>query len=197
MPKRTLRFDWATLAAAAAVAACTGKPKAPDPSDPNAPAVVKVPKVVLPSDTAKPDTMPAYIDRRETVRRTIPAEYAVLAAAITVADRETITSFYTSNATMRLGKSEVPGPQEIARVLADFGTRNSVKELNRTSRLLEGRNGAFVDSGEFVVIAQRTGGQRRVSQGTYRTEWIFDPVTSHWRVRRDELSDLTPVAARR
>ena len=114
-------------------AACGPKPEAAKALDPNAPAVVRLPPPVLPSDTAKPDTVPYYRERIRLARLELSPSYAVLGAAIVFGDRRMVASHYAPDAVLVTPESTYTGSAAIANALVALGPPNSLVEFIRTS----------------------------------------------------------------
>ena len=184
---RARELGTVALLGAVAISACAGKDAAS--SDPSRPAVVKAPQVILPSDTAKPDTMPEHRARSTALSSELSVQYATLSASMIMGDRRTLTSFYSPQAQLRFHDSTSSGVTAVANRLIDVARRSGLTTWVRQSRVLTGHpDSIYVDSGIYVMQAKRPGGPGRVDRGTYVSEWrhLGGPVP--WVLRRDEIS---------
>src|ERR1019366_6262362 len=108
----------------ALVAACGRKAESAKASDPNTPAVVKLPPPILPSDTAKPDTMENHRAKVDATMSVLAREYSVLGAATVFGDRSMIASHFAPDAVLVTSDSSYMGNFAIANSLAALGTSN-------------------------------------------------------------------------
>jgi len=183
------------VVSAVALAACSpGSDEAK--TDPNRPAVVQAPPVVLPSDTMKPDTMPAYRERMAAVQRELASEYALISATAILGDLRTLATEYAQGAVLKLGDSTYTGRTQVADALTDFMRRASVKDMQRQSYVLTTVDSVYTDSGVYAVLAQRAGGKPAEERGTYVSVWRMLPGTRRWELRRDELTPAPPAKRR-
>ena len=176
--------------------ACTERPAParPNAADPNAPAVVQLPPVILPSDTAKPDTTERVRQRLAEATSALGQNYAVLGTAIVFGDRRMIASQYAPDAVLRMPGATHTGSVAIANTLAALGPPKSLKEFKRTSQGTRIADSTVADSGDFVAISKRAGADSLVERGTYVTTWRIHPPPMTWVIKTDELR---PRATRR
>lgn len=178
----------ALAAGTLAVAGCKARDSDSAAADPSRPAVVKAPPVVLPSDTAKPDTMPDHIQRMADLSRQLAEPYALIAFGAVNADRRLLTSFYGPEAVFALGDSTYKGMTAVVDALIDMGRRTGLADWSRQSWILTGHpDSIYVDSGAYVMQARRPGGTARESRGTYVATWRHLGGPTPWVLLRDEL----------
>lgn len=167
------------------IAAC-GKPdaKAADPkaTDPNAPAVVKAPPVILPSDTAKkPDPNAVSM---EYAKVTMARDFAVLAAAISFGDKQMIAAQYAPDATLITPIGSFQGKEAI---VAQFAGMRGLKNFQRLSRKTSIVDSTVVDSGVYEIVLKRPGADSLAEQGTYASVWRVHPEPMEWVMTSDHL----------
>lgn len=172
------------LLALVGVAAACGAEQAKN--DPNRPAVVEAPPIVLPSDTAKVDSMPAFRERVAQLTAELAREYALLGAAMVLDDRRMIAAPYADGAILTIGDSSYTGKTAISFALADFARRNSLKDMTRTTRAIATVDSTVVDSGSYIVRGQRPGGALEQSTGRYIAVWLHH-ADNQWVLRRDSI----------
>lgn len=165
-------------------------------TDPNRPAVVQAPPVVLPSDTAKPDTMPAYRERMEAAQRELATDYAMISATAILQDARTLAGEYAPDAVLKLGGSTYTGQAQVVNALIEFMRRSSVKDLQRRSYSLNAVDSVYTDSGVYAMLSQRTGGAPVEERGTYVSVWRLRSGTPRWELRRDEIMPAAPAKKR-
>jgi hypothetical protein len=175
------------VAVTAAACGKAGRSDAPA-SDPDRPAVVVGPRVVLPSDTAHPDTMPAYRERMEDLKRRVSEWHGFVGAMVVFGDRKVLLSYYAPSATVRIADTTLTGAQQIANGLVDLGRRTSIREFLRAPYRVHATDSVAVDSGTYGILMQREGGPRREERGTYVTTWhrTANPQQP-WVILRDVL----------
>ncbi len=157
-------------------------------ADPSRPAVVKAPPLILPSDTAKPDTMADHIQRMAELARQLAEPYALIAFGAVNADRRLLTSFYGPDAVFTLDDSTYRGLTAVVNAIVDMGQRTGLAEWNRQSWRLTGhQDSIYVDSGYYTMQARRPGGRTRESRGTYVATWRHIGGPTPWVLLRDEL----------
>ncbi len=166
-------------------------------ADPNKPAVIQAPPIILPSDTAKPDTMPAYRARMDEAVSDHRAEYSVMGAASALGDRRTLSSMFAADAVVRLGDTTFTGRDAIVTGLVDFALRTSLREAHRFSRTLNAIGTTYTDSGTYVLISRRGIAKPTEQRGTYVTVWNrTDGAALRWQIMRDELTPDAPAKKR-
>lgn len=177
------------VAALVVVAACGGvAEKSKD--DPNRPAIVEAPPIVLPSDTAKVDTMPAFRERVAQLTTELAREYAILGTAMVLDDRRMIAAPYADDAILTIGDSSYTGKTAIAFALSALARRNSLKDMTRTTRAIATLDSTVVDSGSYIMSGQRTGGALEQSTGSYIAVWLHHS-DNRWVLRRDSITPAT------
>jgi hypothetical protein len=158
-------------------------------SDPNRPAVIQAPPIILPSDTAKPDTMPAYRAKMEAASSELLAEYSVMAAASVIGDRRTLGSALAPDAVVRLADTTFTGRDAIISGLMDFALRSSLRETLRQSRALNAIGTTYTDSGTYIMISRRGIAKPVEQRGTYVATWkLLEGSNIKWQLVRDELT---------
>lgn len=188
------------LGLAGLVGACTVRDTAREAErkkDPNMPAVVQGPKIVLPSDTAHPDTMQDHKDRMAVLARQVQEPYALIGAAIGFSDTRLFGSIFAPDAVFIFGDSTYTGVEHITKALIDMGRRSGLTEVNRVSRAFNGEGDSiYVDSGDYLMRAQRPGGAKREEGGTYVSTWRHLGPPAGWVLRRDEIRPFPPAKKR-
>jgi len=170
-----------------ALAACT-KPEDARKTDPNLPAIVQAPPIILPSDTARPDTMPEYRDRMEAARPELMREYSVMAAAAVFGDRPMLSSIYSPAVTLRLGDSTHTGRAAATVAVINFFQRSGIVELIRQSDTLNAIDSVYTDSGNYLMVAKRPGAAESHERGRYVAKWRLMPRGPRWSLLSDELT---------
>lgn len=188
-PARCRAIALASICAGAV--ACGSESAPPRAADPGAPAVVTLPPPVLPSDTAKPDTMERVRARLAEAKMVLAQNYAVLGAAMVFGDRRMIASQYTADAVLATPDSAYRGPVAIANALAQLGPPRSLQEFRRTSLDVRIADSTVADSGTFVAISRRAGADSVVERGTYRATWRMRAPPTAWLIEADELHPAT------
>ncbi len=168
-----------------AITAC-GKPdsKAADPKavDPNAPAVVKAPPIVLPSDTAKkPDPTAVTM---ENAKVTMARDFGVLAAAISFGDKQMIAAQYAPDATLVTPNGSFQGKEAI---VAQFAGMKGLKVFQRLSRKTSIVDSTVLDSGVYEIVLKRAGADSLYEQGVYASVWRVHPEPMEWVMSSDHL----------
>jgi hypothetical protein len=177
------------------LAACGGE-KSGTAKNPDKPAVVVAPPIVLPSDTARPDTTAETQQKLDKAGRELNAEYALLGAAAVFGDLPTVATFYANDATLWLGDSTYVGKTRISTALATFMKRASVKEIVRRSVKMTVSDSVYADSGIYGMLSQRPGGNRVDERGTFVTEWVFGGSPKRWTIRKDDIRKPAPQKSR-
>lgn len=168
--------------------ACGRKPEAAKALDPRVPAVVQLPPPVLPSDTAKPDTMMQHRERIRLARRELVPNYAILGAAMVFGDRRMIASHYAPDAVFLTPDTTLTGSVAIANALAAQGPPRSLVEFNRTSIDVTIIDSTVADSGTYKAIAKRAGARdSTIERGSYVATWRVHAPPLHWVITRDEI----------
>lgn len=186
-----MRNVFAICAVAVLSTACSESKTAADASkaDPNKPAVIQVPPVVLTSDTAKPDTMPAHRARMEAAAGDLRAEYSIMITAAMMNDRRMVGSMVAPNAVVRLADTTLTGRDAIVNGLVDFTLRTSLRDMQRYSRAIHAAGTTYTDSGSYVLTSQRGIAKPREERGTYVSVWNRgDGSEARWQMLRDELT---------
>ena len=191
--RTALRRGMALAASILAVAACNSNngSTAGAKDDPNKPAVVKVPPVVLASDTAKPDTLPQNRMKMDAIRLKLAENYAVMSAAIAHHDARMLSMMYAPDAQLATSDSLFEGTRPIAIGLAQFGVARSVRSFDRKSSGFAVVDSTVTDSGSYVILSQRTGADSLFERGKYVTSWRMHTEPLVWAIHRDHL---VPVA---
>ena len=188
-----LRRGMALAALILAVSACTNNsgstPGAKD--DPYKPAVVKVPPIVLASDTAKPDTMQQHRMKMDAIRLKLAENYAVMDAAISHHDTRMLSVMYAPDAQLTTSDSLFEGARPIAVGLAQLSVARSVRSFSRQSSGFAVVDSTVTDSGSYVILSQRTGADSLFERGKYVTSWRVHNEPLAWAIHRDHL---VPVA---
>jgi hypothetical protein len=167
--------------------ACGNKPGSAKMSDPNAPAVVRLPPPVLPSDTAKPDTMAEHTQKIALVRSHLMSDYATLGASIAFGDRRVIASFYAPEAVLVTPDGTRIGVPDIATTLASLGRSRSIQRFDRTPIDIRVIDSTVVDSGRYVSVSKRAGADSVFERGSYVSTWRIHQAPLNWVLKRDEL----------
>lgn len=168
-------------------AACGRKTEPVKASDPNTPAVVKLPPLILPSDTATPDTMDSHREKMNAVRSVLVRGYAVLGAATVFGDRRMLATQFAPDAVLVTSDSSYKGSIAIADALAALGTSKSLREFNHSSRGFRIADSIVVDSGTYTLISKRTGADSLVERGVYVTSWRMHAPPLSWMIKKEEL----------
>jgi hypothetical protein len=170
----------------ALAAACNGKSDAPASAD--RPAVVQAPPVILPSDTAKPDTTAQHLEKMASLMRELSQPYALISAGIIFGDRRMVTSFYAPQAEVTIADSTYKGVTDVANALVAFGRRSGMTEWNRAPWRLTGKpDSIYIDSGYYVMTAQRPGGPKHQERGTYVATWRHIGGPDPWVLLKDHI----------
>lgn len=173
------------------VTAC-GKPGASaNASDPNAAAVVKVPPIVFPSDTAR---KPVRVDSAATweeARSTVSRDYAVLGAAFTYKDPKLLLSSYSTTAELTTPNGTFSGHEAILKEYRSFGMDGSVKAFMRQSQVLKVVDSTVLDSGIYTFVRKRNATDSTVTRGTYATAWQIVAPPKDWVITKDRLYPAT------
>ena len=184
-----LRRGMALAALILAVSACTNNsgstPGAKD--DPNKPAVVKVPPIVLASDTAKPDTMQQHRMKMDAIRVKLAENYAVMNAAISQHDTRMLSVMYAPDAQLTTSDSLFEGARPIAIGLARLSVARSVRSFTRQSSGFAVADSIVTDSGSYVILSQRAGADSLFEHGKYVTSWRMHGDPLAWAIHRDHL----------
>jgi hypothetical protein len=178
----------------ALVASCGRKAEPAKASDPNTPAVVKLPPLILPSDTAKPDTMQSHREKMNAALSVLVREYAVLGAATVFGDRRMIETQFAPDAVLVTSDSSYKGSVAIANALAALATSKSLREFNHSSRGFRIADSIVVDSGTYTLISKRAGADSLLERGVYVASWRMHAPPLTWVIRKEELR---PGAKRR
>lgn len=173
------------------IAAC-GKPDASaNASDPNTPAVVKVPPIVFPSDTARKQVRVDSAATWEEARATVSRDYAALGAAFTYADPKLLLSSYSPTAVLTTPNGTFTGHEAILKEYRGFGMDGSVRAFNRQSQVLKVVDSTVADSGIYTFVRKRKGADSTVTRGTYATVWQIVPPPKDWVITKDRLYPAT------
>lgn len=174
------------------LAACTNADDARK-VDPNLPAVVHGPPIILPSDTARPDTMPEYRERMEAAQRELIPQYSVLGAAAVFGDRRMLASIYSPGATLRLSDSTYTGGTSVVTALADFFRRSAITDMVRQSNATNAVDSIYTDSGSYLLVSKRAGAAESLERGQYVAKWRLLPRDPRWLLLSDELTPDSPT----
>jgi hypothetical protein len=187
----------ATLLGVVALVACGGNEAKPK-DDPNARAVVGAPPVVLPSDTAKPDTTAALAARQEEARQRFVQAYAFISGMMVLGDAKALLPLYASGARLTTPTDGVEGADRVAPAMVTLGRRLGLKDLRRASRSITFHPGNIVaDSGYYVIVTQRGEGAEKTEQGIYATQWRMLPVGQEWQIVSDRIYAPGPLVGAR
>lgn len=168
-------------------------------ADPNRPAVVKAPALILPSDTMKPDTMTPHRERMELVSRELLGQYGLVAFSLVNADRRLLASIYDTSIVLAIGDSTWRGRLPVISALTQLARSISMKEFSRASHHVESIGDTYLDSGSYVIVAQRAGAKVAQQSGTYVSRWRLQPNADvRWVLLEDRLSppSLAPPTKR-
>jgi len=176
----------------AAIAACTSQDDARK-VDPNIPAVVQAPPIILPSDTAKPDTMPAYQARMKSARIELLPEYGFITAGAAFGDYGMLASIYSPDATLSVGDSTYVGGTRIAAALVDFFRRYSVSDLTRQPGTVNAVDSVYTDSGRYEIVSKRGIQPAVTERGGYVAKWRLLPRDPRWSLLSDEFTPDSPA----
>ncbi|MBM4194076.1 MAG: hypothetical protein FJ202_06825 [Gemmatimonadetes bacterium] len=157
-------------------------------SNPDRPAVVQAPPIILPHDTAKPDTMPDYRARMAAFELELMREYSVMGAAMIIGDRKMLASMLDPNATLQLDQTTHRGFAAVTAALVDFARTNALQDFGRASRVRNEAKGVVTDSGWYRVIGKRAGGEVRTDTGTYVAVWNRRDNPVAWTLVSDVLT---------
>ncbi|HVZ49639.1 MAG TPA: hypothetical protein VG916_12720 [Gemmatimonadaceae bacterium] len=178
---------------AGAVACGGGAREDTRPADPARPAIVKAPPVVLPSDTAKPDTMEAHRLRMGALTPQILNTYTIVTGGMAFRNPRLLASVYAPNAELVLGDSTYRGSKAIADGLIAMGRRISVSDWGRQSRVLSSLpDSIYVDSGTYVLRGAGPGNSPREEFGNYVARWRHVGGPAPWVLLRDEIKPFPP-----
>jgi hypothetical protein len=178
-----------------AAAGCTGAGESGTAKDDaSRPAVVQTPAVVLPSDTAKPDTTEALQQRVNQAGHLMSTGYAAISAGMSFGDAKLAGSAFDSTAGFEAPGLKSVGSERIGAAIAAMGRRAGVKELKRGSMGLRFLPDSMVaDSGIYTIVAQREGQPATQESGAYATTWRIKPSGAEWLIVRDRLYPAKPV----
>jgi hypothetical protein len=165
------------------VSAC-GKQNA-QANDPNAPAVVKAPPVILASDTAKKPVPPVVTE--DAALQHILADYALLAAAISLGDRKLIAEKYAAGGRVITSDTTFVGSAAISNGLGRLGFKNSLRDFQRSPRVTKVVDSTVVDSGTYAMISKRPGSESLIERGSYASVWQIRPAPLDWFMTEDHL----------
>ena len=154
-------------------------------ADPNTPAVVKVPPVILQSDTARPETVPVV--SMQDARLTLSRDYALLGAGLAFVDPRLIQGAYSPTAEFTTPNGKFTGNAEILKEYQSFGMDGSVKDFQRVSAAMKVVDSTVVDSGTYTVLRKRTPGDSTVEHGVHASIWRIHPAPMAWVMTRDRL----------
>jgi hypothetical protein len=169
-----------------AFAACSKQDvRAKAATDPNAPAVVKLPPPILPSDTAKKPVIPVVT--AQDAAMALSQRYALLGAGFAFADPQLVREAYAPAAQLTTPNGTFTGQTSIVKELSSLGTSGSVKDFQRTSRVMKVVDSTVVDSGTFTIVRRRPGADSVVEHGFYSSEWRIHPPPALWTMTRDHL----------
>jgi hypothetical protein len=166
------------------VSACDKRDARASAADPNAPAVVKAPPVVLPSDTEK------KIDTTHNVpmllaKSTIARNYAILGMAISRADRQMIALQYSTDA-----KLTTPGGTFIGAnaIVQSYSGLTGLKTFVRQSLVTKIVDSTVADSGMYAIVIKRAGSaDSTVQRGNYSALWRVRAEPEEWVMSSDHL----------
>lgn len=194
-----MRNVFATCAITLLATAC-GEPRAvaeTSNTDPNKPAVIQVPPVILPSDTATPDTMPAYMEKIASAKSEIMPEYSLITAAAVLGDQRTLATQLAPDVVIKMAGVTLTGRDPAVAGLVEFARRNSLREILRQSHVLNAIGSTFTDSGAYLMVAQRGIAKPVEQRGTYVSVWRQGSGSEpKWQMVRDELTPDAPAKKR-
>jgi hypothetical protein len=180
------------ISAVAVMATACAEPKAvadASRADPNKPAVLQYPPVILPSDTAKPDTMPEYMEKIARAKSEILPEYSLITAASVMGDRRTLGAELADDVVIKMAGVTLSGRDSAVAGLVLFARRNSLREILRQSHSLNAIGTTYTDSGAYLMVAQRGVAKPVEQRGTYVTVWRRGSGTEpKWQMVSDELT---------
>jgi hypothetical protein len=161
-------------------------------SDPNAPAVVKAPPPVLPSDTAKKEVPPVVTD--DDARMTMSRGYALVAAGMSMMDPKLVMSAYGQDTKLTTPNGSFTGRQAIMKEYLSFGMDGSVKQFQRQSRVLKVVDSTVADSGLYMVVRKkRASPDSTIEVGSYASVWRIHAPPADWLMTQDHLYPAKPV----
>ena len=191
MMRSALRRGMALPILCLAITACGKRDAAPNAADPNAPAVVKAPPPVLPSDTARKPPPPPVV-AEDIARNMVSRLYALAGAGLSMMDPKLITAAYSPNAELTTPNGKVTGTAAIVKEYQSFGMDGSVKEFNRQSARLKIVDSTVIDSGTYYVKRQSSrSGTVTLEQGAYAAEWRILAPPMDWVITKDHLYRVT------
>jgi hypothetical protein len=174
-------------------AACVGKGETVATGDASKPAVVQTPAVVLPSDTAAPDTSEALQQRTNMAGHLMSTGYQSISAGMSFADAKLAASTFDGAATLEAPGLKSVGAPQIGAALAGMGRTKGVKELRRGSFKINFLPDSIVaDSGLYTIVSQREGQPATRETGAYATRWRIMPSGSAWLILSDRLYPAKP-----
>jgi hypothetical protein len=173
-----------------AVAACgNNSGSAPGANDdPNKPAVVKAPRVVLPSDTAKPDTMAAHNTKIALIHGKLEIYRANLDAAIAFQDTKWLSTLYAPDAKLTTSDTVFEGSRSIAIGLARMTVARSVRSINHRSSGFSVLDSIVTDSGTYLIVSRRALADSVLERGKYVTAWRMHTEPLNWAIKNDRLT---------
>jgi hypothetical protein len=176
-----------------ASAGCAGNGEPGATSDQSKPAVVQTPAVILPSDTAKPDTSAALGQRTSQASHLMAIGYGFVSTGMVFMDAKVAGSVFEPTATFITPELRATGSEPIGRALAGLGRRMGVKEMKRGTlgmRFLP--DSVVADSGIYTIVAQREGQAATRQSGAYATMWRMKPLGTDWLIMQDRLYPPKP-----
>jgi hypothetical protein len=167
------------------ISACSKPDARANAADPNAPAVVKAPPVVLPSDTAK--KVPEPVVDQQTAINVVSRNYALAGAGLSMMDPKLILGAYSPTAELVTPNGKFTGQTAIVKEFQSFGMDGSVREFNRQSLVLKVVDSTVADSGYYQVTRKTARADTTVERGAYAAVWRIHPPPMEWVMTEDHL----------
>jgi hypothetical protein len=177
-------------------AACGGSQERSAAADPSKAAVVQAPPVILPADTAKPDTSQSLRDRSMSAQSQFSTGYALMTAGMILGDRQLLTSIMHSSIMFVTPVGKSTGVNAAVNSAIVLAQRMSLKDLTRQPGVIGFLADSVVtDSGTYTMTIQRPGMPAAAETGPYATSWRIAPLGEDWKILSDHLYVSKPDPA--
>lgn len=174
-----------------AISAC-GKPDTrAAAADPNAPAVIKAPPPIIPSDTIKPVVPPVVPE--DVARLTVTRNYSFVGAGMVNHDFRLLAAFYSPDAEFTTPRGRVRGKSAIVQEYRNLAMDGSVQDFQRLSNVLKLVDSTVVDSGQYIVVRKKSRSETAQETGAYASVWRIHPPPMDWVMFRDRLYPPKPM----